>query len=64
MPAFLVFIRDAMQFPDMVHSLKPSPKTNLQDPNRFFDFFAAEPEAIAAEFCEVVVRGRQGALGG
>ena len=44
LPVF--FIRDAMKFPDMVHSLKPSPKTNLQDPNRFFDFFAAEPESI------------------
>jgi catalase len=39
------FIRDAMKFPDMVHSLKPSPVTNLQDPNRFFDFFSHQPEA-------------------
>jgi len=41
----IFFIRDAMQFPDMVHSLKPSPITNKQDPNRFFDFFSATPEA-------------------
>ena len=39
------FIRDAMKFPDMVHSLKPDPVTNLQDPNRFFDFFSHIPEA-------------------
>jgi len=39
------FIRDAKQFPDMVHSLKPDPKTNLQDPNRYFDFFSFKPEA-------------------
>jgi catalase len=39
------FIRDAIKFPDMVHSLKPAPDTNLQDPNRFFDFFSHEPEA-------------------
>ncbi len=39
------FIRDAMKFPDMVHSLKPSPVTNQQDPNRFFDFFQHQPEA-------------------
>nr|WP_174994863.1 catalase [Pandoraea anhela] len=39
------FIRDAMKFPDMVHSLKPAPNTNLQDPNRFFDFFSHQPEA-------------------
>jgi len=38
------FIRDAMKFPDLIHSLKPSPVTNIQDPERFFDFFAAMPE--------------------
>ncbi|WP_407935277.1 catalase [Alkalimonas mucilaginosa] len=40
LPVF--FIRDAIKFPDMVHSLKPSPVTNLQDPNRFFDFFSLD----------------------
>jgi catalase len=39
------FIRDAMKFPDMVHSLKPSPVDNQQDPNRFFDFFQHQPES-------------------
>ena len=39
------FIRDAKQFPDMVHSLKPDPVSNLQDPNRYFDFFSFKPEA-------------------
>jgi len=43
LPVF--FIRDAIKFPDMVHSLKPSPITNAQDPNRFFDFFSHEPES-------------------
>ncbi|WP_281649042.1 catalase [Parendozoicomonas sp. Alg238-R29] len=43
LPVF--FIRDAIKFPDMVHSLKPSPVTNAQDPNRFFDFFSFEPGA-------------------
>jgi catalase len=42
LPVF--FIRDAMQFPDMVHSLEPSPITDQQDPNRFFDFFSHVPE--------------------
>lgn len=41
LPVF--FIRDAIKFPDMIHSLKPSPVTNIQDPNRFFDFFSNEP---------------------
>lgn len=44
LPVF--FIRDAIKFPDMVHSLKPSPITNRQDPNRFFDFFSHVPESI------------------
>ncbi|MET0266702.1 MAG: catalase, partial [Duganella sp.] len=43
LPVF--FIRDAMKFPDMVHSLKPAPDSNIQDPNRFFDFFSHQPEA-------------------
>ena len=43
LPVF--FIRDAIKFPDMVHSLKPSPITNKQDPNRFFDFFSHQPES-------------------
>lgn len=43
LPVF--FIRDAIKFPDMVHSFKPSPDTNLQDPNRFFDFFSHHPES-------------------
>lgn len=41
----IFFIRDAIKFPDMVHALKPSPVTNEQDPNRFFDFFSHIPEA-------------------
>ncbi|HEX4613212.1 MAG TPA: catalase [Urbifossiella sp.] len=43
LPVF--FIRDALLFPDMVHGLKPSPITNQQDPNRFFDFFSHVPES-------------------
>jgi len=43
LPVF--FIRDSIKFPDMVHSLKPSPVTNVQDPNRFFDFFSHEPSS-------------------
>lgn len=43
LPVF--FIRDAIKFPDMVHSLKPSPTTNIQDPNRVFDFFSHVPES-------------------
>lgn len=43
LPVF--FIRDAMKFPDMVHSLKPSPVSNQQDPNRYLDFFAHVPES-------------------
>ena len=41
LPVF--FIRDAIKFPDMIHSLKPSPVDNIQDPNRVFDFFSYEP---------------------
>ncbi|MDV2685825.1 catalase [Alkalihalophilus lindianensis] len=43
LPVF--FIRDAMKFPDMVHSLKPDPRTNLQDPDRYWDFMTLRPES-------------------
>lgn len=41
----IFFIRDAMKFPDMVHSFKPSPVYNKQDQNRVFDFLSHVPES-------------------
>lgn len=38
------FIRDAMSFPDFIHSQKPSPKTNIQDFERIWDFYSLMPE--------------------
>lgn len=43
LPVF--FIRDAMKFPDMVHSLKPAPDTNIQTPDRYWDFMTLSPES-------------------
>ncbi|WP_202080152.1 catalase [Caldalkalibacillus salinus] len=43
LPVF--FIRDAMKFPDMVHALKPDPQTNVQDPDRYWDFMSLSPES-------------------
>lgn len=43
LPVF--FIRDAIKFPDLIHSLKPSPNTNIIVPNRFWDFISKTPEA-------------------
>jgi len=39
------FVRDSIKFPDLVHALKPSPVTNAQEPERYFDFFSALPES-------------------
>ncbi|QJE03443.1 catalase [Massilia forsythiae] len=41
----IFFIRDAMKFPDMIHALKPDPVTNVQEPERVFDFFSHIPES-------------------
>ncbi len=41
----IFFIRDALKFPDLIHSQKPDPVTNIQSGERIFDFFAASPEA-------------------
>ncbi len=40
------FIRDAIKFPDFIHSFKPDPVTNRQEPNRQFDFISLHPESI------------------
>lgn len=42
LPVF--FIRDAIKFPDVVHSLKPDPRTNIQHPDRYWDFMSLSPE--------------------
>ncbi len=39
------FIRDALKFPDLVHSFKPDPVTFRQDAKRIFDFISQTPEA-------------------
>src|SRR4051812_17746511 len=40
------FIRDAIKFPDFIHSQKPDPVTfERQVPNRVFDFWSQSPEA-------------------
>lgn len=41
----IFFIRDAMKFPDMIHSFKPDPVSNVTNPERMFDFLSRTPEA-------------------
>ncbi len=47
LPVF--FIRDAIKFPDMVHSFKPAPDTNIPTSSsansRFWDFISLTPES-------------------
>lgn len=40
------FIRDAIKFPDFVHTQKRHPQTGLKDPNMFWDFLSLTPESI------------------
>ena len=40
------FVRDGMSFPDMVHALKPNPKSHIQEGWRIADFFSHHPEAM------------------
>jgi catalase len=41
------FIRDAIKFPDFIHSQKPDPVNfDRQVPNRVFDFWSQTPEAL------------------
>ena len=41
------FIRDAIKFPDFIHSQKPDPVSfDRQVPNRVFDFISQSPESM------------------
>lgn len=40
------FIRDALKFPDLIHTQKRNPQTNLHDANMAWDFFSLTPESI------------------
>lgn len=39
------FIRDAIKFPDFIHTQKRNPQTNLKDPDMFWDFLSLTPES-------------------
>ena len=39
------FIRDPFKFPDIVHTHKRNPQSNLKDPKAFWDFFSHSPES-------------------
>ena len=40
------FIRDAVKFPDFIHTQKRHPASNLKDPDMFWDFLSLTPESI------------------
>ncbi len=40
------FIRDAIKFPDFIHTQKRDPKTNLPNPDAFWDFMSLTPESL------------------
>jgi len=44
MPVF--FIRDAIKFPDLIHSHKRNPQTNLPDVDAAWDFWSLSPESV------------------
>jgi catalase len=41
----IFFIRDPLKFPDFIHSQKPDPRINRQEPDNVWDFFSLSPEA-------------------
>jgi len=40
------FIRDPGKYPDLVHATKRNPRSNLKDPDMFWDFFSSNPETV------------------
>ena len=52
------FIRDAIKFPDFIHSQKPDPVTfERQVPNRVFDFASQTPESLHMFYLVLSPRG-------
>ncbi|GGB55452.1 catalase [Virgibacillus dakarensis] len=42
----IFFIRDAIKFPDFIHTQKRNPRTGLKDPNMVWDFWSLSPESL------------------
>jgi len=42
----IFFIRDAIKFPDFIHTQKRNPATNLKDPTAVWDFWSLSPESL------------------
>lgn len=42
----IFFIRDAIKFPDFIHSQKPNPRTGRGDPDMAWDFWVHHPESF------------------
>jgi catalase len=42
----IFFIRDAIKFPDFIHTQKRNPHTHLKDPNAVWDFWSLSPESL------------------
>ncbi|HTJ27475.1 MAG TPA: catalase [Candidatus Limnocylindria bacterium] len=42
----IFFIRDAIKFPDFIHSQKRHPQSGLRDANRIWDFWSLSPESL------------------
>ncbi|MDQ0228015.1 catalase KatA [Metabacillus niabensis] len=42
----IFFIRDAIKFPDFIHTQKRHPQTHLKNPNAVWDFWSHSPESL------------------
>ncbi|WAA09593.1 catalase [Fervidibacillus albus] len=42
----IFFIRDAIKFPDFIHTQKRDPKTHLKNPTAMWDFWSLSPESL------------------
>lgn len=40
------FVRDAIKFPDFIHTQKRHPRTNLRSPTAMWDFWSLSPESL------------------
>jgi hypothetical protein len=42
----IFFVRDALKFPDFIHTQKRHPRTNMRSPTAMWDFWSLSPESL------------------
>ncbi len=56
------FVRDAIKFPDFIHTQKREPQTNLRSETMMWDFWSQVPESLHSDVPKQIPRIRKEVL--